>query len=186
MKNKDSKRSKTVRVATELVPADTNADAITGEHGSHPVGTGLGAAGGAAAGAAIGSLGGPVGTVVGGVVGAVAGGLAGKGAAEVIDPTVEEAYWRTTYKTVPYFVKAGDYDFNDYGPAYRYGWEARSRHAGRRFDEVEGDLERAWGGAKATSRLGWSDAKSAVHAAWQRVSDTAERLTPGDSDHDGK
>ena len=39
---------------------DLNEDPITGEPGSHPVGTGLGAAGGAAAGAALGTaVGGP-------------------------------------------------------------------------------------------------------------------------------
>ncbi len=43
-------------------------------------------------GATVGALGGPVGAVVGGAVGAVVGGLAGKGAAEVVNPTEEEAY----------------------------------------------------------------------------------------------
>ena len=62
---------------------DLNEDPITGEPGSHPVGTGLGAAGGAAAGAALGTaVGGPIGTVVGGIIGAVTGGLAGKDVAE--------------------------------------------------------------------------------------------------------
>ena len=67
---------------------DLNEDPITGEPGSHPVGTGLGAAGGAAAGAALGTaVGGPIGTVVGGIIGAVTGGLAGKDVAENLDPT---------------------------------------------------------------------------------------------------
>ena len=74
---------------------DSNPDPITGEKGAHPVGVAAGGAGGAAAGAAIGAaVGGPVGAVVGGAVGAVAGGLAGKGAAEVVNPTVEEEYWK--------------------------------------------------------------------------------------------
>ena len=56
---------------------DLNRDPITGAPGSHPVGTGLGAAGGGAAGAAIGTaVGGPVGAVVGAAAGAVVGGLA--------------------------------------------------------------------------------------------------------------
>ena len=73
---------------------DSNPDLITGEPGSHPVGTGLGAAGGGAAGAAIGSIAGPAGTAAGAVVGAVAGGLGGKDVAEVVDPTGEDKYWR--------------------------------------------------------------------------------------------
>src|SRR3954465_6822647 len=89
---------------------DRNPDPITGAPGSHPIGTGIGAAGGGAAGAAIGAAIGatatgpaaPVGAVVGAVVGAIAGGLAGKGAAEAVNPTAEDAYWRDNYKNRPY------------------------------------------------------------------------------------
>jgi len=66
---------------------DVNPDPISGAAGSHPVGTGIGAAGGAAAGASIGAVAGPIGAAVGTLIGAVAGGLAGKGAAEAIRPT---------------------------------------------------------------------------------------------------
>src|SRR5215210_7591519 len=114
---------------------DANRDPITGAPGSHPVGTGVGAAAGGAAGAAIGSVVPGVGTAVGGavgaVVGAVAGGLAGKGVAEAIDPTTEDAYWRENYRNRPYVQPGTTYD--EYAPAYRYGWEARTRHRGRRF-----------------------------------------------------
>ena len=41
-----------IKNAPDQVKKDLNADPITGEPGSHPVGTGLGAAGGAAAGGA--------------------------------------------------------------------------------------------------------------------------------------
>lgn len=191
MKDSEKKSSgpipaKSVQVTTAVTPGNSNPDAITGAPGSHPVGTAIGATGGAAAGAVVGMLAGPVGAVVGGVVGAVAGGLAGKGAAEIVDPTIEDTYWRTTYTTVPYFVKDGNFTYEDYGPAYRYGWESRSRHAGRKFEEIETDLASKWDSAKGSSRLVWTDAKGAVHAAWTRVSNTVERLTPGDSDHDGK
>src|SRR5438270_508214 len=110
--------------------ADANRDPISGEPGAHPVGAGVGAAaGGAAAGAAGGAMAGPVGAVVGAVVGGVAGGLAGKGVAESIDPTVEDTYWRENYTSRPYYESGSSYD--EYSPAYRYGWESRSRHAGR-------------------------------------------------------
>lgn len=182
---KDSEQKKTT-VTTLVTPGDRNADIITGESGSHPIGTGIGAAGGAAAGAAIGALGGPVGAVAGGVVGAVVGGLAGKGAAEAIDPTVEDTYWRTSYMSSPNFVKSNNYDYNDYGPAYRLGWESRASIADRKFDDVESDLASKWDGAKGSSRLKWNEAKPATRDAWQRVSDSIERMTPGDSDRDGK
>ena len=67
---------------------DTNADPFTGEAGSHPVGTGLGASAGALTGATVGTMvAGPLGTLVGGVFGAVTGVLVGKQVAENVDPT---------------------------------------------------------------------------------------------------
>src|SRR4026209_2910603 len=83
---------------------DSNRDPLTGEKGSHPIGVAAGGTGGAVAGAAIGgAVGGPIGAAVGAAVGAVAGGLAGKGLAEVLDPTVEDKYWREEYKNRPYY-----------------------------------------------------------------------------------
>src|SRR5262245_28912316 len=90
--------------------ADRNEDPITKAPGSHPVGTGVGAAGGALAGAAAGAaVGGPVGAAVGGVTGAVVGGAAGHGVAEKIDPTVEDAYWRENYSSRPYVDRSKPY-----------------------------------------------------------------------------
>ena len=162
---------------------DDNRDPITGAPGSHPVGVGIGAAGAGAAGAAIGSVAGPIGTAVGAVVGAVAGGLAGKGVAEAVNPTAEESYWRENYTTRPYVTSGESYSYDeDYAPAYRYGWESRTQHAGRRYDDVETDLERGWDQAKGKSRLSWDRAKYATRDAWHRV----ERAMPGDADRDGR
>ena len=155
-------------------------DPLTGDPGAHPVGVGVGAAGGAAAGAAIGSIGGPVGAVVGAAVGGVAGGLAGKAVAEGVNPTVEDEYWRSHYQARPY-VEPG-FTYEDYRPAYRYGWESSSLYEGRRFDDVEPELERDWEEAKGSSRLTWDKAKSATKDAWHRV----ERALPGDFDKDGR
>lgn len=163
---------------------DSNPDPITGAPGSHPVGTGLGAAaGGMAAGAAVGTVAGPVGTAIGAAVGAIAGGLAGHGIAELVDPTAEEAYWRENYSSRPYV--AGD-SFDDFGPAYGYGVSSYSKYPDRTFDELEPDLGRDWDAARGTSTLEWDRAKLAVRDSWQRVSDSVERATPGDSDRDGK
>jgi hypothetical protein len=144
-----------------------NRDPITGTPGAHPVGVGIGAVGGgAAAGAAIGSVAGPVGTAVGAAAGAVVGGLAGKAIAEQVNPTVEDAYWRSNYNRRPY-VKAGE-SYDKYQPAYRYGWEGRSRHAGKKFDEVERELERDWATQRGNCPLDWQGAKPAVRDAWER------------------
>jgi phage tail tape-measure protein len=146
-----------------------NRDPITGEPGSHPVGTGLGSAGGAAAGAAVGAaVGGPVGAMVGGVAGAVAGGAAGHAAGEALDPTVEIAYWRSVYVTRPYYRK--DRKFDDLEPAYRYGWErAADSKAEQRFEEVESELERTWPTARGNSPYAWQEVRDAARDSWTRV-----------------
>ena len=168
-------------MATKHTTRDTNPDLITGEPGSHPIGTGLGAAaGGIAAGAAAGAVAGPVGAVVGAIIGGVAGGYGGKAIEEAIDPTAEDAYWRENYKNKSYVDKGAEYD--SYQPAYQYGWESRSRHPGRRFDDVEADLATGWQSNKSNANLGWDKAKHATRDAWDHV----ERALPGDADGDGK
>ena len=178
----------------DVVAPDANRDPITRAPGSHPIGVGVGAAGGGAAGAAAGAAIGaattgpaaPIGAVVGAVVGAVAGGLAGKGVAEAVNPTAEDAFWRENYKTRPYAGTAetgSSYTYEeDYRPAYRYGWESRSRYKGKQFEDVEPDLGRDWDRAKDRSRLSWDRAKEATRDAWHRV----ERAVPGDADRDGR
>lgn len=152
---------------------DRNPDAITGAPGSHPIGTGIGAAGAGAAGAAIGSVVPGVGTAVGGavgaVVGAVAGGLAGKAVAEAVNPTEEDAYWRDNFSSRPY-AAGSDYTYeDDFGPAYRHGYTARTQYPGKTYDQVESNLERDWDRAKGKSRLEWDKAKFAARDAWDRV-----------------
>jgi hypothetical protein len=114
------------------------------------------------------------------VAGGIGGGLAGKAVAEKIDPTVEEAYWRENYRSRPYYENS--YEYEDYAPAYRQGWEARQKYPQRRWDDVEPELGRSWSQTKSKSRLGWERAKSASRDAWDRL----ERAMPGDADNDGK
>lgn len=147
---------------------DMNRDPITGAPGAHPVGTGAGALlGGAAAGAAAGTVVGPVGTVVGAAVGAVVGGLAGKGVAEVVDPTGEDAYWRSNYNGRPYVDSDSSYD--DYGPAYGLGVDAFSRYPGRGFDDIDHEMSQAWSTSSGVSSLGWDSARPAARDAWNRI-----------------
>ncbi len=146
--------------------ANTNPDPITHEPGSHPIGTGLGAAGGAMTGAAVGSVGGPVGSAVGAVVGAVVGGLAGKGAAEAVNPTAEDAYWREAHVNEPYYSR--DYSYDDYAPAYRSGYQ--SVIDGRSdWNATRSELQQRWDTDRKASRLSWKDAEPAAKAAWERA-----------------
>ena len=148
---------------------ESNPDPITGAPGAHPVGVGLGAAvGGVAAGAAAGTLAaGPVGTLVGAAVGAVVGGLGGKAAAEGVNPTVEDTYWRENFEQEPYYQSGSSFD--DYAPAYRLGYEAPNHYGNKPFDDVESDLERDYNSQRGASRLEWDQARPATRAAWERV-----------------
>jgi hypothetical protein len=137
------------------------------EPDAHPVATGAGAMGGADVGAAAGAAIGPAGAAAGAALGAVTGGPAGRAVAQTLNPAGEDAYWREHYLSRPYTDDTLSYDY--YRPAYRYGWEARARLVGRRWDEVERDLERGWRENRGVSHLGWSDARLAARDAWQRV-----------------
>jgi hypothetical protein len=166
-------------VTGENTSTDRNPDPISGEPGAHPVGAGLGAAAlGGATGAAAGAAFGPIGAVAGAVVGGIAGGYAGKAIEETIDPTAEDAYWEENFAERPYVGETDDYE--TYRPAYQYGWESRTRYAGRRFDDVEPELAQGWHQGK--SKLAWDKARLAARDAWDHV----ERAIPGDADNDGK
>ena len=152
-----------------------NENALTDAPGTPQAGIGVGAAGGALVGAAMGTgVAGPLGGLAGATIGAVAGGLFGKGAAEAFDPTLELDYWRDAYVERPYY--DSQYTFDSYEPAYRYGWESKSRMIDKDWDDVEGDLERDWSKARGNSSLSWEGAKEAVRDAWDRL--TGDTPTP--------
>lgn len=138
--------------------------------GNHPVGVAAGAvAAGALAGAAGGAIGGPVGAVAGAAIGAVAGGIAGGAASEAISPAAENIYWREHHASKSYALTAMNYD--DYAPAYQYGWETYDRRGrdGGSFDSIEGEMQSGWDKMKGKSRLAWDQAKHASREAWNRV-----------------
>jgi phage tail tape-measure protein len=151
-----------------LADTGANRDPLSGEVGAHPVGVGLGAAaGGMAFGAAVGTIAGPIGMAVGALVGAVAGGLAGKGAAELIDPTAEDAYWRANYTSRAYATPRDAYE--DWAPAYAYGMAHYNRNVDRSFDDMESQLERGWTDARGPSSMEWTRARLAAYDAWEHA-----------------
>ena len=157
----------------------TNPDPLTGEPGSHVVGTGLGTAGGGLTGAAIGAaIAGPLGAAVGSVVGGVAGAYAGHGVAEAVNPTtVEEQYWREKHGEQPWADKDSPYEH--YAPAYRTGYEGAVKYAGKPYDLIENDLARDYEKNDANPTIPWDRARPAVKAAWDRLSGV---VGPRDSD----
>ncbi|KFN48693.1 hypothetical protein [Arenimonas composti] len=146
----------------------------------HSIGAGTGAVGGALAGAAVGAAAGPVGSLVGAAVGGVVGAKAGDSIAEAVNPTEYTEHWRNNYASTPYY--RADATWDDYEPAYRYGYDTYGQYRGKSFESVESDLERGWDKTKANSRLGWNEAKGAVRDGWHHI----ERALPGDFDGDGR
>ncbi len=147
--------------------ADANPDPITGEHGSHPIGTGVGAAGGGLTGVAIGAaIGGPVGAAIGAVVGGVAGAYSGRGVAEMLHPTEDEKSWREHHAEQEW----KDEPYENYHPAYTAGFEAARRHAGIRYEDIEPTVARDYDKNDANPAIPWDRARPAVRSAWHRVS----------------
>ena len=146
----------------------------------HNIGSGTGAVSGAVTGAAVGSAGGPVGSVVGAVVGGVVGAKAGDSIAEAVNPTEYHDHFKTEYKNTPYYTAGREW--NDYEPAYQYGYDTYGQYRGQRFEDVETDLERNWDKTRAKSNLEWNEAKQAVRDGWHHI----ERRMPGDFDRDGR
>ena len=62
------------------------------------------------------------------------------------------------------------------------GYSGYGSYRGKRFEDVESDLERNWEQTKGNSRLAWNEAKGAVRDGWHYV----ERAMPGDADRDGR
>ena len=101
----------------------------------HGLGKGTGAAAGAVAGGAIGSAAGPVGTVAGAVVGGVAGYAAGGAIAESVNPNEYDSHFQKSYASAPYY--SDRYTWNDYQPAYQYGYNTYGQYKGQRFEDIE-------------------------------------------------
>jgi len=83
------------------------------------------------------------------------------------DTTAEEAYWRDHYAAEPYYNPG--YNFEDYLPAYRVGWEARRKSSHSRFEDLERELEAEFHWNRGQSRLLWDQARHAARAAFERV-----------------
>jgi hypothetical protein len=111
-----------------------------------------------------------VGTLVGtaaGVAAAAASTLVGKAPAPKVDPVTEEVYWREHYAAEPYY--DANFNFEDYLPAWRTGWEGRAKYAGRSFEDAERELEADFHWNRGRSRLLWQQARAAVRAAFVRT-----------------
>jgi uncharacterized protein (TIGR02271 family) len=81
------------------------------------------------------------------------------------DDTYYRNDWQTNYASL-----GGTYD--DYAPAYRYGYEMRRdpRYQGRDWDAVESDLRSDWDTRYGSSGVStWERMKAAVRSGWNRM-----------------
>ena len=163
-----------------------NRDPITGEPGSHPLGTSLGAAGAGAVGMVLGTVvGGPILGAVSAAIAASAGGVVGHTVGEQMNPTYldVEPVLREQFPTRPY---AAGRRYEEYSDAYEFGAAERARLSQPWDDTLEPELkdrwEERWDHTKERTRLKWDEARGAVKDAWHSV----ERRLPGDADRDGR
>jgi hypothetical protein len=80
----------------------------------------------------------------------------------------EDRFWRDDFPSRPY---AAGRTYEEFRPAYRYGYESATHYMGRRWDEVEPDLRTGWDKfeSKGPGGAAWEDIKDAVKNAWDRI-----------------
>ena len=80
----------------------------------------------------------------------------------------EDLWWRDNFSARPY---ATGRTYEEFRPAYRYGFEAGSHHLGRNWNDVENDLRTGWDKyeGRSSTRSTWESVKDAVRDAWHRV-----------------
>jgi hypothetical protein len=150
-------------------------DAALGPHEGDPtvadlVGEAAGGITGVLAGAAVGSLAGPVGTIIGGIAGAIGGWWSGRAISEAVERLTEddETYYRQHFHKSAARPASRTYD--DARPAYHLGDIAgmNPEYKGRRFEEIESDLQRGWND-DVRGRYGeWDAVRGYVEAGFNR------------------
>jgi hypothetical protein len=129
---------------------------------------GVGGAAGGAAGAAIGAFAGPIGLLVGGLAGVIGGWWAGKEAVEASWTKDDDAYYRNSYEGSP--SRIADRSYDDVRPAYQIGHLAGTNpdYRARDWNDVEGDLQRAWSDDVRTRHGDWQAARPFARDAFTR------------------
>lgn len=89
---------------------------------------------------------------------------------EIINPDVEDAFWREQHPVAPYAI--GE-PYEDYESAYRAGYEAYAENPGKSFADAETDIRKKYESMKQYESmkplLPWKKARPAAQAAWSRI-----------------
>jgi hypothetical protein len=80
----------------------------------------------------------------------------------------EDRWWEQNFSSRPY---ASGRRYEEFQPAYRYGFESGQHHMGRTWKDVESDLRTGWDKFEHRSAGGaaWENIKDAVKDAWHRI-----------------
>jgi hypothetical protein len=170
MTEKTNQKLNKKKPLTEEEIEEKTAERVSGEPESNLSAVGTGGIAGAATGAAIGAVvGGPVGGAIGAAAGAIAGAAAAEQVVDIIDPKIEEEYWKTQFRKRPYYKPGKHYEY--YLPNYRYGWESAGREEfrNRDFEEIESDLRHTWRKFNEDSELEWEEVRESVRDAYERI-----------------
>ena len=76
-------------------------------------------------------------------------------------------WWQENFSTRPYVT--ADRRFEDYEPAYRFGYQSLSRYHGRRWKQVEPSLRNDWDHFEGRGDSTWESVKDAVRDAWENI-----------------
>jgi len=81
---------------------------------------------------------------------------------------LEDRWWEQNFASRPY---ASGHSYEDFRPAYQYGFESGRHHMGRSWNDVEPDLRTGWDKFEGRRAGGaaWENIKDAVKDAWHRI-----------------
>lgn len=82
--------------------------------------------------------------------------------------TDEDAWWRANFGSQPYGVGR---EYEEFQPAYQYGFESATKHSGGTWRDVEESLRTGWDRfeGKRVGGAAWENIKDAVKDAWHRA-----------------
>ena len=83
------------------------------------------------------------------------------------DWNLDERWWRENFRNRPYVT--ADRRFEDYAPAYRFGYDAANRYRGKNWNDVEFNLSTDWEKYEGRGDSTWEKVKDSVRDAWDNL-----------------
>ena len=115
-------------------------------------------------GAVLGSVFGPLGTAIGAAAGGFTGAAAGEQIGQAMDHRENLVHLAETFSEQDYYVS--EMEWEDYEPAYRYGFDAYPTHAHLPIEDAKRSMRKNWQQYNQHSHLNWDHAWNAILHAW--------------------